>query len=192
MDEYLAIIKAFAGNFAPVGFLECNGTLLSINQNTALFSLIGTMYGGNGQITFGLPDLRGRTMVGKGQSNLGTFYELGGQFGVQTITLNTSNLPFHQHTYEKSGGSFVNDEANLEEPSSNARLAKPALVGKGPTAQSVKIYSDNQTEEKGELASNQNSYNTSLVGGVAPIDVRSPSLVITYIIAVSGLYPSRP
>src|SRR6201996_9722179 len=102
MTPDLAMIYLFASNFAPQGYALCNGQILAISTNTALFSLIGTFYGGNGQNNFALPDLRGRTPIhAGGNSGQGTGlspYVLGQTGGVETVTLNTSQMPQHTHT----------------------------------------------------------------------------------------------
>src|ERR1700730_18604085 len=96
-EQYVGEIRPFAGNFAPQNWALCNGSLLPISQNSALFSLIGTTYGGDGQTTFGLPDLRGRHPVGQGQAPGLSNYVIGEVSGVETVTLNTLQLPVHSH-----------------------------------------------------------------------------------------------
>ena len=97
-DQYLGEIRMFAGNYAPEGWAMCNGQLLMINQNEALFSLIGTTYGGDGQTTFALPDLQGRVPVHTGRNNVtGTVYPLGQKGGTETVTLVADQLPRHTH-----------------------------------------------------------------------------------------------
>src|SRR4051812_33388016 len=93
MDGTIAVVTCFAGNFAPRNWAFCNGQIMSIVQNTALFSILGTTYGGDGQTTFALPDLRGRVPVGASAQ-----YPLGTKIGVETVTLSNSNLPSHTHT----------------------------------------------------------------------------------------------
>jgi len=97
-NAYLASIMMFAGNFAPRGWAFCNGQILSIAQNTALFSLLGTTYGGNGQTTFALPDLRGRVAVSQGQGPGLTNYALGEVTGSENVTLLITEIPMHAHT----------------------------------------------------------------------------------------------
>src|SRR5215213_5859350 len=96
-DPYIGEIRMFAGNFAPRGWALCNGQLLSISQNTALFSLLGTMYGGNGQTTFALPDLRGRVPLHFGQGPGLSNYVEGEVGGTETVTLTTGEMPSHNH-----------------------------------------------------------------------------------------------
>src|SRR4051812_17662172 len=97
-NAYLGCIFHFAGNFAPRGYMLCQGQLLSISQNTALFSILGTTYGGDGQVTFGLPDLRGRMPIGQGQGPGLSQIVIGELSGVENVTLTTNNLPAHNHT----------------------------------------------------------------------------------------------
>ena len=98
MEGVIGFATTFAGNFAPTGWALCQGQLLSIASNTALFSILGTTYGGNGQTTFGLPDLRGRMVIGNGQGPGLSSYVLGEQSGVETVTLSMSQMPSHVHT----------------------------------------------------------------------------------------------
>ena len=102
-QPYVGEIRMFAGNFAPAGWMFCEGQLLPISENETLFNLIGTTYGGDGQSTFALPDLQDTTPVGQGQSNTGTEYFLGEQSGVSNVTLIQSEMPIHTHNW---GGSF--------------------------------------------------------------------------------------
>src|SRR4051812_19628298 len=97
-EPFLAEIMIFAGNFAPRGWAFCNGQILSIAQNTALFSLLGTTYGGNGQTTFALPDLRGRVPIGVGQGPGLSSISLGEVGGTENVTLLTTQMPMHDHT----------------------------------------------------------------------------------------------
>src|SRR3954468_23228168 len=97
-EPFLGEIRMFGGNFAPRGWAFCNGQILSIAQNTALFSLLGTTYGGNGQTTFGLPDLRGRVAVSAGQGPGLSNYSLGELAGSESVTLTSANMPAHNHS----------------------------------------------------------------------------------------------
>src|SRR5258706_3041654 len=96
-NPFVAEIRIFAGNFAPKGWALCDGQLMPISQNTALFSLLGTTYGGDGKSTFALPDLQGSTPIMFGQSTTGTEYFEGQQSGVDNVTLLTSEMPVHNH-----------------------------------------------------------------------------------------------
>src|SRR5215212_9817165 len=105
MEGYIAEIRLFAGNFAPRGWAFCAGQILSIASNTALFSLLGTTFGGNGQTTFGLPDLRGRVAVGPGQGPGLPSYDLGQMAGETTHTLIINEMPAHNHQAQAAGNS---------------------------------------------------------------------------------------
>src|SRR6266568_5154656 len=102
-DPFVAEIRIFPFNFAPTGWALCNGQLLPISQNTALFSLLGTIYGGDGKSTFALPNLQGSAPLGQGQGPGLSLYDLGQSGGSQTITLLTSEMPVHNHTLRADG-----------------------------------------------------------------------------------------
>ena len=102
MDDYLAEIRLFAGNFTPSGWAFCHGQLMSIAENSALFSLLGTTYGGNGQTTFALPDLRSRVPISEGQGRGLSYHELGEQSGSENVTLLTNQIPNHNHPIAKT------------------------------------------------------------------------------------------
>ena len=123
MDEYLGMIKIFAGNFAPRGWAFCSGQILSIHQNTALFSLLGTTYGGNGQTTFALPDLRGRAPIAFGQGPDLSSYALGETGGVEKVTLLTTEIPAHTHALNVS-----NTNAGVAVPTNLNSIAAPVDV----------------------------------------------------------------
>lgn len=176
MDPVLAVITMFAGNFAPRGWAFCAGQLLSISQNQALFSLLGTTYGGNGTTTFGLPDLRGRTPVHHGQGPGLNNFSLGQVSGVEYITLTTQNLPTHTHP------------ATLGLGVSTAVATKDEPMGAVPAAGSVNAWQVGATPD-GQLGGV-----TALVqptGGGQPFSIRQPYLCINFIIALQGIYPSR-
>src|SRR4026209_391528 len=111
-EPFLGEIVMFAGNFAPRGWALCNGQILSIAQNTALFSILGTTYGGNGQTTFGLPDLRSRVPVGQGQGPGLSPWTLGEQNGFENVTLSATQMPAHNHLEEVSVGQADTASAN--------------------------------------------------------------------------------
>src|SRR5438067_95889 len=115
MEPYIGEIRAFAGNFAPVGWAICNGSMASIDENDALFNLLGTTYGGDGQSTFGLPDLRGRAIVSQGKSLAGTVYLIGSAGGAEKVTLNTNEMPIHSHAFNVStkNGTATKPEGNF-------------------------------------------------------------------------------
>lgn len=177
MDEYLAIIKMFGGNFAPRSFLFCHGQMLAVQQNSALFALLGTTFGGNGVQTFGLPDLRGRTPIGQGQGPVSSNYMLGQSGGAENVTLTINQLPSHQHVMATSAA------GNTPNPT-NARFALGPKVGSGPNASNLNLYNSNAAEPAA-LMSNQ------AVGGNQAFPIMQPYLAVNYLITVEGIFPSR-
>lgn len=180
MDEFIGIIKLFAGNFAPRGWAMCQGQLMSISANTALFSIIGTMYGGDGKTTFALPDLRGRAPIGIGQGPGLSNYVQGQLGGNETNTLNTSNIPSHNHPVTGSVQLPVNGEvANSDSPE-----------GGYPALSSTPVY--NHSAGAGQFAGTLNvNLSTSAVGASQPVNNLMPYLAMNYIICLEGIYPSR-
>jgi microcystin-dependent protein len=166
---FIGQITMFGGNFAPFGYAFCNGQLLSIAQNTALFALIGTTYGGDGQTTFGLPDLRGRVPVHQGQGPGLQSYVIGQNGGTETVTLITSQVPAHSHTLAAN--------SNPGDSSSPANSFFAAV--------SSSIYSSSAPNAQ------MNAAAVGLAGGSQPHDNMLPFLVINFIIALQGIFPSR-
>ncbi|MEC5156395.1 phage tail protein [Chryseobacterium sp. MP_3.2] len=171
-DPYLGQIAFVGFNFAPNGWAECNGQLLSIAQNSALFSLLGTTYGGNGQTTFALPDMRGRMVIHAGQGPGLTVYSQGEIGGQENVTLTTPQIPAHSH-----GIVAVTDEGNQSSPTNNLPANTKTL-----------------DKEYSSLAGNttMKSSMVSPTGGSQPHENRSPFLTLKCIIALQGIYPSRP
>lgn len=170
---YLGEIVMFGGNFAPRSWAMCNGQLLSIPSNDALFSLLGTIYGGDGRNTFGLPELRGRLSMHAGNGPGLTPRTLGQKGGSETNTLNANNLPSHNHAHAIQCNA---QEGNADSPS-NRYLA--AVQNGVPN-----IYSSSQNATMAP----QNTGNT---GGGSPVNNLQPYLCVTYIICLQGIYPSR-
>ena len=171
MDEYLGTIKAFGFNFNPRGWALCQGQQMSIAQNTALFSLLGTYYGGNGQTTFALPDLRGRMPIGQGQGPGLSSYQIGQTGGTENTTLSTNNLPSHSHALNA-----YSDQGNVGSPA-NALLASTGELDPEYRASGTGV-----TMAAGAIG---------LTGGQQPFNNLQPYLVINYSICTSGLFPSR-
>ena len=171
-DPFLGEIILVPYNFAPNGWLACEGQLLSIAQNSALFSLLGTTYGGNGQTTFALPDLRGRVPMGQGNGPGLTNTVIGELKGSETNTLSVSQMPIHNHTVNA-----VLAEGNQNSPNGNLPADTKTLD---------KEYSDTAatTTMKASMIGNS--------GGSQPINNMQPTLTMMYIIAIQGIYPSRP
>ena len=171
VETFLGEIRMFAGNFAPTGWAFCQGQLLPIAQNTALFSLLGTTYGGDGRTTFALPDLRGRVPVGFGQGLGLSNRVIGEQFGSELVTLNINQMPSHNHTVNA-----VTSEGNQNLPTNSLPANTKTLD---------KEYSD---------ANANTTMKATMVnptGGSQPFGVSQPSLGVNFIIALQGIYPSR-
>jgi microcystin-dependent protein len=169
---FLAEIKMFGGNFAPIGYALCNGQLLAISQNSALFSLLGTTYGGNGQTTFGLPDLRGRVPIHAGSGPGLTPYVLGEIAGTESVTLLQSQMPAHNHLVE------ANSSAGT------ATAPSTTLVLAASTARD-KVYSTaapNTTLSPAAIG---------VAGSSQPHNNIQPYLVVNFIIALQGIFPSH-
>jgi microcystin-dependent protein len=180
MNPYLGMIFPFAGNFAISGFQMCNGQLLSISQNTALFSILGTFYGGDGTSTFALPDLRGRTIVHQGQGSGLSPYAIGQSGGGEHQTLLTNQLPAHSHALN------VNSAAgNTATPGTTTFLSGGAPTGSGPNASQLMSYTT--TANNASL----NAASIGSTGGGQPVSIIQPYLATTYLIAMEGVYPSR-
>ncbi len=178
-DPFVGELRLFAGNFAPVGWAFCNGALLPIAQYDVLFSLLGTTYGGDGQTTFAVPDLRGRVPVHQGTGVGLTPYALGQIGGVEQVTLTSVQLPAHSHSLLATG---VAGDASAATASS-----VPASMGPAGT-DSVNTYiAYNGTTQ---VALNGNSVTPA--GQSQPHANLQPTLVVNYIIATEGIYPSRP
>jgi microcystin-dependent protein len=170
-QPYIGEIRIFAGNFAPNGWLFCQGQTLSIAENDTLFQLIGTTYGGDGQSTFCLPDLQGRVPLHSGQgSGLSQNYIQGETGGVEEVTLTVQQMPTHSHGLqaETGGGTSAN------------------AAGKVPAASpSVQLY----TQDVGSVALNPAAVGPA--GGSQPHDNHMPYLAVNYIISLFGVFPSQ-
>jgi microcystin-dependent protein len=174
-DPFLAEIRMFGGNFAPTGWALCNGQLMSISQNTALFALLGTTYGGDGRVTFGLPNLQGSTPMQQGQgAGLSPRY-LGETGGSPYVTLLQSEMPLHTHT------ALGVSDAGTETSPANATWAQ-SLSGRV----GLNIYS---TQAPNQTMAPQTVLPT---GGSQPHNNMPPYLTITFIIALQGIFPQRP
>ncbi|MFP8892976.1 MULTISPECIES: phage tail protein [Chryseobacterium] len=171
-EPFLGQIAFVPYNFAPKYWAECNGQLLPIAQNQALFSLLGTTYGGNGVTTFALPDMRGRVLVHNGQAPGGpTMYTMGETGGTESVTLLVTQMPAHNHTVNA-----VTTEGNQNSPTNNLPADTKTLD---------KEYSD--------AAANTTMKNTMVgsTGGSQPHENRPPFITLKCIIALAGVYPSQ-
>jgi len=171
INPFLGEIMLFAGNFAPNGWALCNGQLLPINQNTALFSLLGTTYGGNGQTTFALPDLRGRAPVHFGQGPGLSNFSQGQLAGEENHTLIATEMPAHTHVAHGDAANGTSDTPTGLLPARNPGGIPAYGAGAGA------------------LLANTFLANT---GGSQPHNNMQPYLVLNYCIAMSGIFPSRP
>lgn len=168
-EPYIGEISMFGGNFAPRGWALCDGQLLAIAQNTALFSLLGTTYGGNGTTTFALPDLRGRAPVHAGQGPGLSPLPLGAAAGQATVSLTAANLPPHAHAVTPP---VTNTPRTTNRPAG----ASPARGG---------AYSSASPAETGA------SFTTASTGGGQPVNNMQPYLAVNFIIALVGIFPPR-
>ncbi len=171
-QPYVGEIKQFAGNFAPNGWMFCQGQFLPISENEVLFNLIGTTYGGDGQETFALPNLAARVPVHMGTGSSGTTYQLGETGGVESVTLNVNQIPAHTHQF------VVNSASNSDKPGgnvfANSLAAKPFAAG--PMAGTEPFMKAN---------------NIGVTGSSQPHDNMIPFLGVNYIISLFGVYPSQ-
>jgi microcystin-dependent protein len=171
-SPFVAEIRMFAGNFAPTGWALCNGQLLPISQNTALFSLLGTFYGGDGKSTFALPNLQGSTPIGQGQGPGLSDYFLGQSGGSEFVTLLQSEMPLHTHTAQ----CYRDDPSDSAVPSPNVVLGRAAaLTPYRPVPSNTQM----------------NLQMLSIAGGSLPHNNMSPYLAVTFILAMQGVFPPR-
>lgn len=178
MEPYLAEIVLFSFNFAPRGYALCNGQLLPINQNQALFSLIGTTYGGDGRVNFALPDLRGRALA-----HVGAGFVLGQRVGAQTHTLNISEVPTHLHESNKSPAVAINTNA-----SSSANSGDPEGRFFAGNSNLPNRFGEKFDEGLAEQSSDSNS--SGSIGGSEAHSNMMPFLTLNYCIALTGIFPS--
>ncbi len=191
-EPFIGEVKIFAGNFAPRGWAFCEGQLISIQQNTALFSLLGTTYGGDGRTTFGLPDLRGRVPMGMGRGPGLSDRREGQKLGEENVTLTTHNLPSHTHASELNVTSTLQistADATTNVPASNTFLSKSVgLYGRDAIESNIYSTTSDSTMDSVATTGNVTIQNT---GESIAHDNMQPSLVMNYIIALVGIFPSR-
>lgn len=168
-EPFIGEIRMFAGSFAPRGWALCDGQLMAVSQNDALFSLFGTIYGGDGRTTFGLPDLRGRIPVHAGTAPGLSNRRLGEKQGTENVTLTEAQLPAHTHPFQSTQGS-----ATTRDP-----------VGNAPAAAAADVYVDNFSPF--QLSNTE----ISSAGGSQSHTNLMPSLCVHFIVALFGIYPSR-
>ncbi len=169
-SPFLAEIKMFAGNFAPRGYATCDGQILAISQNTALFSLLGTFYGGNGQSNFALPNFQGNVPIHQGNGPGLTQRVVGETGGSQTVTLLQSQIPAHSHGFQA------------------IQAAAPSTVAAGNL---LAVNRDLQTYAPPAAAGSLDPSSIGPAGGGGPHNNMQPFLVVVFIIALQGIYPAR-
>lgn len=178
MEPFMGQVQIFGFNFPPRSWATCSGQVMSISQNSALFSLLGTVYGGNGQTTFGLPDLRARAPVGAGAGAPGLqSFTIGEMSGAQTHTLITTEMPMHIHTTTTTASTNTD---GTTVPTQGSHLASLNGVSKGG------LYSSTAGTTV-ELAGG----NSGVAGGSQPFNILNPFLAVNYCIALEGIFPSR-
>ncbi len=179
MEGVLAVVTMVAYDFAPKNWAYCNGQLLAIAQNQALFSLLGTTYGGNGVTTFALPNLMGRIPVGTGQGGGTSNYTLGEVTGSETVTLSINNLPAHNH----NGNITVTPRAGNSQDDRNTASNYPGQVTNGYNA----------TATTGTFMQGPNVVSATIgtAGSNQPFEILSPYLTLNYVICMYGIFPSR-
>lgn len=178
-SPFVAEIRMWGLNFAPTGWAQCFGQLMPISQNTALFSLLGTFYGGDGKSTFALPNLGGNVPLHQGQSTTGTQYFLGQESGSQFVTLLQSEMPIHTHVFNA-----MNEDATTADPS-NAVFAKGSWTFQG-NGGVVAQYSVNTPSTM------MNVQAASIAGASLPHNNMMNTLFLTFCIALQGVFPARP
>ena len=188
-DPFIAQITMFGGNFAPRQWAFCNGQLIAISTNTALFSLLGTTYGGDGRTTFALPDLRGRTAIHPGSGPGLSTYNLGQRGGAENVILSVNQMPLHTHTATTTVDSIVLNGTNTAGDS--ATPGGNTLASKGRT----NIYSTGAPDvamHAGSITATATASTTiNVSGGIQSHENHLPYLSINHIIALIGVYPSR-
>ncbi len=180
MDPFIGQIMMFGSNFAPRGWALCDGQLIAISSNTALFSILGTIYGGDGRTTFGLPDLRGRVSVHPGNGPGLSSYRLGERGGVEDVTLNITQIPSHNHT--GTGKIACNFNPGTPATTTNPVNGTFSLADSNiyNTSTPNQYMAENRVEVTiGNTGNSQNHTNTQ------------PFQCVNYIIALVGVYPSR-
>lgn len=208
-EPFIGQIMMFAGNFAPAGWAQCDGQLLAINQNAAMFSILGTMFGGDGETTFGLPDLRGRSPVHQGSGPGLPTATMGQKGGATSFSLNTNNLPNHSHSATASitstavstlsglsatlYGANVSGDKHL--PGGNALASKSRTnIYSSDDVPNVAMHTDSIEINGGTVnttVTSTSSVSIGNTGGNQAVSHRSPYQVVNFIIALDGFYPSQ-
>lgn len=209
-EPFIGEINYVAFNYAPQGWAKCDGQLLPINQHTAVFSLLGTAYGGDGRTTFGLPDMRGRVPVHQGQVPGGSSFEMGGRNGSEEITLSMIQMPEHSHAATASSTSVsivapdatatstlkaVNSDADIKNAEGNS-LANAKGLGSAysASAPNVDMNSDSivtTLDSVNITTTTDTTVTVNNAGGSQPLSIMQPYTTVNCIIALEGIFPSR-
>lgn len=176
-EPFIGEIRMTGFNYAPVGWALCDGSLLPIAQNQALFALLGTQFGGNGSTTFGLPDLRGRVPLGPGKGAQTSIYQVGANGGSESVTLTAGQMPAHSHAL--AAASVVGGSTSPQ----NNFIAEIYDSGAGGATQAFNNASNGGTMNPAAIANS---------GGNQPHENRQPYLCVNFIIATQGIWPQRP
>jgi microcystin-dependent protein len=209
MDPFIGEIRIFAGNFAPTGWFLCQGQTLPLAQYQALFAVIGVAYGGNGSTNFMLPNLQGRMAISAGQGPGGTNFQLGTAAGQASVTLTQQQLPTHTHPATFAGAApsgSSNITVNVQGSSAPGGTTAPTgnyLAGSSKGSASADLYVANPAASTlGNIAGVSASLSglptpagtvtVGLAGNGLPVSTEPPYLVINYIIAYEGIFPTRP
>lgn len=180
-EPFIGEVKLFGFNFAPRGYATCQGQIIAIAQNTALFSLLGTTFGGNGQTTFGLPDLQGRAPIGQGQGPGLSPYSMGQVGGTETVTITTAQMPMHVHS-----AIGINIRIPVNTANDDSTAAGNYIGNSSPNDTFGSVPSPTLS-----LGTPVVSGTTSVAGGSQPTQILSPYLCMNYSIALQGIFPSR-
>lgn len=199
MEGTMAEIRMFGGNFAPRNWAYCNGQLLSIAQNSALFSLLGTTYGGDGRTTFALPDLRGRVPSGAGSGPGLSTIKLGQRSGIEYLNLGTLQMPSHNHSvlgdFNTHLTVLVSDNDGNDAKSPNNAFGKNVFDDDGSSTKGDFIYKKTPAFGSDQLRSDTVATTASVTIGSAgasqAVNNMAPWLAINYVICLQGVYPSR-
>ena len=187
MEGMIGDIRMFAGTFAPRNFQICQGQLLPIRQYTALFSILGVNFGGDGKVTFALPNLQGRTIVGAGTGPGLTTYDVGDMGGAESVMLDNATMPAHTHLMT---GSIV---GSVTLPVANGDATSPEPEGNAPAIAGNAIYATTANATMGGMLTTATVSNVKVdpVGSASPFSILTPTVGINYLICVQGIFPAR-
>lgn len=187
MNAYIGTIRAFGFNFAPYGWMMCSGQTLPIQQYSALFSLLGTTYGGNGTSTFNLPNLNGRVAVGTGTLPGGSTYDIGEAAGVTDVTLTQQTMPQHSHSFNGAYTATTADASETQLPTATSYVSNVWVQSTPTSGQPGDGY---VAPNSGNPTVQLNPQSIGISGQSLPHPNMQPYLAINYCICVNGAYPS--